>query len=273
MPNGTNPVSFLCLRVRRVLELRTLLAKMAFHDLRTQFAGSVMGVVWSVVHPLVMALVLWFVFSYGIRSAPVENIPFHVWLFCGIFPWTFFSEALSRSCTSLQEKSYLVKQPDFCVALVPTVSSLSTALVHLVFIAILLVFALASGVSPSWHWLQLAYYAAALLFLSFGLGWLVSSLQLFLRDTAQVVNVLLQLGFWLTPIFWQPDSMPSAFTRHLDFSPVAYVIAGYRQSLFGTGWFWQQPSLAAIFWVESLLVFFGGLLVFRRLRPHFLDMM
>ena len=273
MSDGVSPLSFLFLRVRRVLELRTLLAKMALHDLRTQFAGSTMGVVWSFVHPLVMALVLWFVFTFGIRAAPVEDVPFHVWLFCGIFPWTFFSEALSRSCVSLQEKSYLIKQPDFCVALIPTVSALSAALVHLVFLAILLAFALSAGIAPSWNWLQFAYYAGALLFLVVGLGWLLSSLHLFLRDTAQIVNVLLQLGFWLTPVFWHPDSMPREFTRHLDFSPVAYIIAGYRESLFGTGWFWQHPSLAAIFWLESLLVFFGGLAVFRRLRPHFLDML
>lgn len=67
--------------------------------------------------------------------------------------------------------------------------------------------------------------------------------------------------------------MPRAFTRHLAFSPIAYVIAGYRQSLFGTDWFRQKPGLAAIFWVETLLIFFGGILIFRRLRPHFLDML
>ncbi len=273
MPNDATPLSFVYHRVRRVLELRTLLVKMAFHDLRTQFAGSAMGAVWSFVHPLVMALVLWFVFTYGLRAAPVEDVPFHVWLFCGIFPWTFFSEALSRSCVSLQDKAYLIRQPDFCMALIPTVSAISSALVHLVFIAILFVFALSAGIAPSWHWLQFAYYAGSLLFLLVGLGWLVSSLHLFLRDTAQVVSVLLQLGFWLTPVFWHPDSMPREFTRHLDFSPVAYVIAGYRDSLFGSSWFWQQPRLAAIFWAEALLIFFGGLAVFRRLRPHFLDML
>ena len=69
MPSGTNPATFVSLRVRRVVELRTLLAKMAFHDLQAQFAGSVMGVVWSFVHPLVMALVLWFVFG-GASAGP-----------------------------------------------------------------------------------------------------------------------------------------------------------------------------------------------------------
>ena len=232
-----------------------------------------MGLVWSFVHPLVLALVLWFVFTCGIRSAPVDDVPFHVWLFCGIFPWTFFSTAVSASCSSLLDKAHLVRQPDFCVALVPMATVLSTAIVHLLFVVILLAFAVAAGVSPAWHWLQLPYFMSELAFVATGLGWLVSSLHLFLRDTVQVVNVLLQLGFWLTPVFWHPSSMPRAFTRHLAYSPIAHVIAGYRTSLFGSGWFWQNPQGEVIFWAEAMLLFLGGLLVFRRLRPHFLDML
>ena len=150
---------------------------------------------------------------------------------------------------------------------------LSNAIVHLLFVGILLAFALAAGIPPSWHWVQLSYYYAGLMVVSTGLGWFVSALHLFLRDTVQVVNVLLQLGFWLTPVFWHPSSMPHAFTRHLAYSPIAHVIAGYRTSLFGSGWFWQNPQEEVIFWTEAMLLSLGGLLVFRRLRPHFLDML
>lgn len=264
---------FLVLRIGRLLELRALIAHLVAHDLQTQFAGSVIGAVWSVIHPLVMALVLWFVFAFGVRSAPIEDVPFHVWLFCGIFPWTYFSTAVSGACTSLQEQSYLVKQPDFCIAVVPIVRVFSTLLIHFAFLVILVVFALTAGIAPSIHWLQFLYYTGSLTILCIGFAWLVSSLHLFLRDTAQIVNVLLQLGFWLTPIFWNPENMPAMFTRHLALNPAAYIIAGYRASLFGTGWFWESPAAAGIFWAETIVVFAAGLFVFRRLRPQFLDLL
>lgn len=270
---ATSAPQFLLARIRRLVELRTLLTRLVLHDLQAQFAGSLFGSIWAIIHPFVMALVLWYVFTFGVRSAPIEDVPFHVWLFCGLFPWTAFSTALSGACTSLQEQAYLVKQPDFCVALIPIVRVLSTALIHLAFLLILFGFALGAGIRPSLSWLQFLYYTPALILLSIGLGWLLSALQLFLRDTAQFVNVLLQLGFWLTPIFWNPAQMPAAFTRHLALSPIATLVAGYREALFGSAFFWQNPSLQTLFWIETLALFFGGLAIFRRLRPHFLDLL
>ncbi len=266
-------MSFLGDRVRRVCGLRHVLVQMTLRDLHSQYAGSALGLLWSFVHPLVLALVLWYVFSFGLRAQQVSDAPFVVWLFCGLFPWTFYSTAVSACCASLAEQSFLVKKSGFCIALIPLVKIGSALCIHFGFLAILAVFALGHGVVPSWYWLQVLYYAACLCALLVGTGWLVAALNLFLRDVAQVVGVLLQMGFWLTPVFWVPENMPAAFTRWLWLNPVAYIVGGYRGSLLhGTG-FWLSWDSALWFWGQVLLVGTLGLVVFRRLRPHFADVL
>lgn len=266
-------MSFLGDRIRRVCELRHVLAQMTVRDLQTQYAGSALGLLWSYVHPLVMALVLWYVFAHGFRAQPVRDIPFAVWLFCGLFPWTFYNTAVGTCCGSLSEQSFLVKRTGFCVALIPMVKIASAFCIHLGFLAILAGFALANGVTPGLHWLQLPYYTLGLCVLLVGTGWLVSSLNLFLRDVAQGVNVLLQLGFWLTPVFWMPETMPVAFTRWLWLNPMAYLVEGYRNSVLHGAWFWQDGWGALRFWCQALGMGALGLGVFRRLRPHFADVL
>lgn len=266
-------MGFLWDRVRRVCELRHGLAQMTLRDLRSQYAGSALGLVWSFVHPLVMALVLWYVFSFGLRAQQVKDYPFVVWLFCGLFPWTFYSTAVSASCASLAEQSFLVKKTEFCIALIPIIKIGSALCIHAGFLLILGAFAVGHGVAPTWYWLQVPYYTAGLCALLVGTAWLVAALNLFLRDVAQVVNVLLQLGFWLTPIFWVPESMPAAFTRLLWLNPVAYVVEGYRFSILQRVGFWEDWPAAILFWAQALLLCAVGLVVFRRLRPHFADVL
>jgi ABC-type polysaccharide/polyol phosphate export permease len=95
----------------------------------------------------------------------------------------------------------------------------------------------------------------------------------FYRDLGQVIGMLIQIGFWITPIFWSPETLPEEFKFLFFFNPVSYVVMGYRNSLISKIWFWQEPWQTFYFWllVFSLSIF--GLFIFKRLRPHFADVL
>jgi len=125
---------------------------------------------------------------------------------------------------------------------------------------------------PNWHFLQLGYYLTATLALMLGLSWITSSLVVFYRDVGQVVAMLLQFGFWLTPIFWPVNTIPPEYQTLVKLNPFYYIVEGYRASLLGQGWFWDDLGLTVYYWSVTASVACLGALLFRRLRPHFADM-
>jgi lipopolysaccharide transport system permease protein/teichoic acid transport system permease protein len=142
-----------------------------------------------------------------------------------------------------------------------------------VFVLIVSGILLLSGISPSLYWLQALYYLVAVLFLVLGLSWLLSSLGVFVKDIAHVIAIFLRFGFWLTPIFWNIDMIPERFQIYLKINPIFYIVQGYRESFIYKVPFWEHPVYAVYFWGLSCVILVLGILVFRRLRPHFADVL
>ena len=94
---------------------------------------------------------------------------------------------------------------------------------------------------------------------------------LFFRDLEQIIQIIVRVGFWLTPIFWKVESIPHKYRFIFQANPVHYLITGYRDSLLYKVWFWERPYLTIYFWSLTLLIFALGSILFRRLKPHFAD--
>lgn len=242
-------------------------------DLRARYFGSVLGVIWAFVQPMVTIVLFWFIFDVGFKSRPVEGVPFSLWLVSGILPWFFFNDALQAATTAITESPFLVKKVVFRVSVLPVVKLLSALAVHLVLLVFMVGMFWVKGHSPEPSHLQVFYYLAGLLVLTQGLAWLTSALMVFLRDVGQAVAVILQLLFWLTPILWSLDLLPAAYRLWFTYNPLYYVVEGYRSAYIHHRWFWADPAAAAVFWGVSMVVFCCGALVFNRLRPHFADVL
>ena len=94
-----------------------------------------------------------------------------------------------------------------------------------------------------------------------------------MKDVANMVAVILQIGFWMTPLFWDPSGMQPLVQSLLKLNPMYYVCMGYRESVVGDTMFWQHPLQTAYFWILTLLIFVGGSRLFSKLKPHFVDML
>jgi lipopolysaccharide transport system permease protein/teichoic acid transport system permease protein len=218
--------------------------------------------------------VLWFVFEVGFRvGAAPGGVPFVLWLMAGIIPWYFFAGALNGGTQAIISNSFLVRKVDFRVSILPLVKIASALAIHLVFLALLAVVLLVYGYTPTLYWLQALYYLFCLMLFLLGLSWLSASLMVFSKDMGQLVALLLQIGFWATPIFWNLSMVPERYRIWVELNPMYYIVQGYRDSFVTQVWFWEKGELSLYFLSLTLVTLAAGALVFKRLRPHFADVL
>ena len=252
---------------------RRLLLKLTKNDFKQRYLGNFLGVFWAFIQPTATIAVFWFVFQVGFKSQPIDNFPFILWLVAGMFPWFYFSEGLSQGTNSILANSFLVKKILFRVSLLPIIKLLSALAIHIFFILFMYGMFIYYGFTPELYWLQVIYYLFATTVLLLGLSWITSSIVVFFKDMEQLVAIVIQFGFWLTPIFWSMKMVPEKYHWIIELNPVVYIIEGYRNSMIYHQWFWEDLSGALYFWSVTLVIFTVGSITFRKLRPHFADVL
>lgn len=259
--------------VKEIFEKRELILTLADADFKKKFVGSFIGVFWMFVQPITTILIYFFVFQLGFKSQPVADVPYTLWLIPGIVPWFFFSEALGGATNCLYDYQHLVKKMVFKVSILPIVKVVASFFVHLIFLWIMVVVYLLFGMNPSLWWFQVFYYSFCTAFLVLGLSYLTASVNAFFKDMGQLVQVFLQIGMWMAPIMWSDTMMPERIRWIVKLNPVYYIVEGYRDCFIDHTGFWQDGRLTLYFWCVAIAVFFAGVSLFKRLRPHFADVL
>jgi lipopolysaccharide transport system permease protein/teichoic acid transport system permease protein len=256
-----------------IIKSRNLILELTKKEFQTRYLGSYLGIFWAFIQPTISVLIFWFVFEVGFKSVPVDNLPFILWLLPGMLPWFFISDSIASSTSSILDNSFLVKKVVFRVSILPIIKILSALYIHVFFILFLFFIFYVYGYMPTIYTLQVPYYVFAALVLLLGIAWLLSALVVFLRDIGQLVAMLLQFAFWLTPIFWSIKMIPPEYQPFIRLNPAYYIIEGYRSSFIYHQWFWEDMPLTLYYWAVTLIVFAAGAVVFKRLRPHFADVL
>lgn len=259
--------------IRDIYFNKILLWNLTKKDFKKRYLGSYLGFLWAFIQPAITVIIFWFVFQIGFKSMPVDHFPFILWLICGMFPWFFFREAISSATYAIVYNSYLVKKVVFRVSLLPMVQIISAFIVHVFFIGILFFMFKIYGYGFSFYNLQIIYYLFALMCFTFGLSLLTSTLVIFLKDIGPVVGMFLQFGFWGTPIFWSIDMIPQQYQWLIKCNPLYYIVTGYRDSFVYHIWFWDKGYTSVVFWLITLSVMLLGVFLFKKMRPHFADVL
>ena len=258
---------------RDIFHDRRLLANLAWQDFKRRFAGSYFGTLWGFINPLLTIAIYWAVFQFGFRTGDVEGVPFVLWFMCGIVAWLFFSEAFTAASNSFLEYSYLVKKVVFNINILPLVKILSCLFVHLFFIGLLAVICCLFGYFPSLYWLQLPYYLLCSVSLLFAVTLAFASVIIFFRDLSQVINILLLIGMWGTPIAWNLSIFDPQYHFIFKLNPIYYIVEGYRDCFIQGTWFWEKYNQTAYFWILVAVMLFIGAFVYHRLKQSFADVL
>jgi teichoic acid transport system permease protein len=253
-------------------KLLVLLFKMSKEDYLKQFRGALFGSYWSMVQPIVLTVLWCLVFGLGLKAAPVNDHPFAPWLICGIAPYFYFSEVLSRGVNSFSEYSYLVKKVVFPVKTIPLIKLLSSTLPHVFFILLSLLTLLIYGYSLALDVFGVFFYFICLVWVTIPILFFVSILNVFLKDVSHILSVILQVLVWVTPVFWQREMLPDSLSFIALFNPLSYVVTGYRSSLLGIHLFDQTFLFeSGIFFLIGVLLYSLAYFVYRKLRPELAD--
>lgn len=257
-----------------VVANRRLIINMAANDFRSHYAGSYFGRIWAFIQPLCTIVIYWFVFDIGLHSSSMSVLPFSLWLTAGLVPWMFFTEAWNGMTNVFLEYSYLVKKVVFELDIMPFIKLLSAMFTHVIFLLITVVIYVALGYAPSLWAVQIVYYLFALCCFTVALSFITASIMVFVRDTVQFMNIVLQFGMWLTPILWHVSIFPASFGKFFKMNPMYYIVQGYRDCLVADRFIlFSDLRWALYFWVFTGILLCVGISIFRRLKVHFADVL
>ena len=260
--------------LRAIYAYRLFIVSSIKNELHIRFVRSKLGALWIVIHPLMQVLIFALILS-EVLSAKLPGInnkyAYALYLMAGTLCWALFSETISKCLTLFIDNSNLLKKMAFPRVCLPLIAA-GTALVNnlMLLVAILAVFA-ALGHVPDIQIVWLPILILITLMLAMGVGLLLGTLNVFMRDIGQVVPVILQALFWLTPVVYNIDILSQGVQRWFRLNPLLPLVTSYQNILvYGKSPLWSE--LAILVGVSFLLLLFA-LLVFRRASPEMVDVL
>lgn len=252
--------------LRTLLAYRGLLRGLVQRDLSIKYKGSVLGFAWSLLHPLVMAAVYTLAFRYVVK-VPIERFP--LFLLSGLLPWMYFTGALGTATSSIADNGTLVRKVAFPRAVLPLAAVTSSLVQFALMYTVIVPTALVMGAGISVAWMALLPVVLCQTAFTAGLGLLLATAYVFVRDARHLLDVALQIWFWLTPIVYAESLAPAPLRRWLQLNPMLHFVTAYQQIV-------VQHSVPSVL-TFALLALLGaatlaaGWLVFGRAQKRFAE--
>lgn len=265
------------LGVRLVIRHRDLIRQMLVRNIASRYRGSALGLVWSIAHPLLMLAVYTFVFGvvfksrWGVDAFSDSRAAFPLIMFCGMAVYNIFAESVNNSAGLMVSNPGFVKKVIFPLEILPLCNVLTSLAFGLAWFVLLLVGTVLFLGQFSWTMLLLPVLLIPLLLISCGVSFLVASLGVYLRDIQQMVSIVTQVLFFMTPVFYPVSLVPEKLRWVLEANPLTAIVEQTRNVfLFG-----KLPDLLPTLTVYavSIIVFQLGLLWFSKTKKGFADVL
>lgn len=263
-PSGSWPT----FQFRQFWEYRELLYFLTWRDLKVRYKQTALGVSWVVMQPI-LTTAIFTVFLGYLARVPSNGIPYPLFAYAGLLPWTFLMSAITSSSNSLVGSAHLITKvyfPRSIIAISAVAARLPDfAIAFVVLICMLLYY----GVMPGWHILMLPVCICLLTLMALALGLASSALNVKYRDIGLMIPLLLQLWMFASPIVYSPSLVPPAWRRLYSLNPLVGIIDGSRTALLGGVFDWTAIAISAGITIGLLLI---AVISFRIMEKHFADM-
>jgi lipopolysaccharide transport system permease protein len=252
-----------------VWRYRELLLVLTMRDIQVVYRQAALGVAWAIIQPLFAVTIFTIVFGQFARM-PSDGMPYAVFAFAGVLPWTYFAEAVRRSGTGLVNDAELVRKVYFPRLIIPLAGVLAPLLDFCIAFVIFLGLMACYGIAPSWHIVAVAPLIAIASMLALAAGLWLGPLNVRFRDIKHTLPFMLQIWMYASPIVYPLSIVPENLKWLYALNPMVGVIDGFRWAIFGTGQLDLIVMSLSIALIGLLLT--GGLIFFRRMERSFADL-
>ena len=259
-------------RLLAIWRYKDFVRGMVLREFRGRYRGSLLGSVWSILHPMALIFIYTIVFSkvMGARIKGVEDtMAYGIFLCGGLLPWGYFTELLGRCPDIFIDQANLLKKVNFPRSTLPVVLFLSTTINFIIVFTIFLFFLLITGRFPGWS--ILGFIPLLLIQQSFtlGIGMSLGVFNVFFRDIGHIVKIALQFWFWVTPIVYPVSILPDRLRGLIELNPLTHFITAYQQIVLHNQW--PQLILFKYHLIISIATLIIGFFLFRRLSGDIVD--
>ena len=253
-------------RLKEIRLYKYLLYNLVSRDLKVKYKGSILGFFWSLLNPLVMLVVYTVAFKYiiGVR---VENFP--LFFLCAFLPWSYLATSLSMSVSSIKDNANLVKKVYFPKEILPLSIVFSNLIQFLLTFIILIPALLIFGIKMGFPLLMLPFIILFQTAFTIGLAYIVAALNVFFSDVRHLLEIFLQVWFWLTPIIYPADFIPDKFQFIYRLNPAVRFVESYRDCLLYN----KMPPLSSLLalFIIGIAVFLIGQQIFHFYTKRFAE--
>ncbi|MRG85085.1 ABC transporter permease [Salinibacillus xinjiangensis] len=257
-----------------------LIYRMAAFENRGMYQIHYLGSLWQFLNPAIQVAIYWFVFGTIRGGAPVDGTPFFLWLIIGLIPWFFISPSIIQGSNSIYQKIGLVSKMNFPVSLLPTIRIVGNSFQFFIMLGILVIIDLFYGIKPSIYNIQFLYYLICLYAFLFSFSILSSTVSTLVRDYQVALQSLMRMLLYVSPILWNTSLITETFTTYgplieniLKLNPLFYILEGFRDSILGRAWFFEDLLYTGYFWALTFALLYFGTKIHMRFRKNFMDYM
>ena len=257
------------LNLRDLWVYRELVYFMTWRDLKVRYKQTLLGASWAVLQPF-LTMVVFSIFFGELAKVPSDNIPYPIFSYTALLPWTLFSKALTDASKSLVSSSHMITKVYFPRIILPLASILAGVVDFLVAFIVLIGMMVYYGITPTTNIWTLPFFLLLALVTALGVGLWLSALNVLYRDINYATHFITQFWMFITPIAYSSSMIPEQWKLIYALNPMAGVVNGFRWALLGVG---DAPGLTLVVSVcVAILLLISGLFYFRRMERLFADM-
>ncbi len=260
---GWIPINF-----RELIEYHELLYFLAWRDIKVRYKQTILGIAWAIIQPF-FTMVIFSLFFGKLAKIPSDDIPYPIFSYAGLVPWTFFANAITAASNSLVRSAHLIEKVYFPRLVVPIAALLAGVIDFILAFIVLLGMMFYFGIAPTWNvvWLPLLLLLALVTALGVGLWFTAMNVQF--RDVQYAVPFLLQAWMYTTPIVYPSSLLEEPWRTLYGINPMVGVIEGFRWALLGTD---TKPGpIVLVSVLVAIVLLVSGAYYFRRMEKTFAD--
>jgi teichoic acid transport system permease protein len=249
-----------------------LVRRLSLYEIKSANKNNYLGMLWEILNPGIQIAIYWYIFGVAIRGGrEVDGVPFFQWMLAGILVWFFANPAIIEGSKSIYTRVKIISKMNFPISVIPSYVIFSKLYPHIMLLGITIVLFQFMGQPINIYYLQLPYFLVATVIFLVALSLITSTLATIARDIQMVVQSVVRMLLYLTPILWASRALPDYAMEIMKLNPLYYLVNGYRAALLGQGWYIFEGNLFLYFWGFTLITIFVGSAIHVKFRRHFVD--